>query len=93
MITETVINIIMRFLLNTFNSTLWNVRIPGFSDEMMQNLYSYLDYLTFAGQFIGFFIPVQVFKSCLVAVLLLFSVEKLYPLIMWVIHKIPLSID
>ncbi len=93
MITETVINIVLRFLLNTFNSTFWNVRIPGFSDELMDNLYKYLDYFTYAGQFIGFFVPMSVFKSCLVAVLLLFAAEHLYPVIMWVIHKIPLSID
>lgn len=93
MITEAILNIIIQFILNLFNSTLWNVRIPGLSDELMGKLYSYLDYLDYASQFIGFFIPISVFKPCLVAVLLLFSVEKLYPIIIWIVHKIPLSID
>lgn len=93
MITEAIFNILVFLFINFFNSTFINVHIPGLSDELMSNLYNYLDYLTYAGQFIGFFIPMQVFKSCLVAVLLLFTAEKLYPMVMWVIHKLPFSID
>lgn len=93
MITEAVVNFLVFCFINFFNSTFSGLYIPGLSDDLMDNLYKYLDYLTYAGQIIGFFIPMSVFKSCLVAVLLLFAVEKAYPMVMWVIHKIPFSID
>lgn len=93
MIIEAIVNFLVFCFCNLFNSTFINVYIPGLDDELMNNLYKYLDYLTYAGQFIGFFIPMSVFKSCLIAVLLLYTAEHVYPMLMWVIHKIPFSID
>lgn len=93
MITELLLGSIMDLFFLLFDGILANIHIPGLSDELMSNLYTYIDYFDYAGQFIGFFLPMSVFKSCLTAVIVLFSAKHLYPVIIWIIHKIPLSID
>ena len=88
MIIEVVIEGILGLLFNTFDKLL-PVGIPGLSDEVMQHMYDYLDLFQYAKNFIVFFIPPNALKFGIDAVVLLFSVEKLYPLVIWVIKKIP----
>ncbi len=66
------------------------LEIPALSDEVMSRLYDYLELLQYARNFITFFIPPEALEFGLEAFALLFLTEKLYPLIMWIIRKIPL---
>lgn len=64
--------------------------LPSLSDEVMAHMYSYLDLFGYARSFITFFIPPDAFEFGVEAFALLFLTEKLYPLLMWIIRKIPL---
>lgn len=93
MITAAVLDIVFSFVFRLFDKFLLYVNIPALSDEVMSNLYDYLHLFDYAAQFIGFFVPMNVFNYCLSAVFLLFVAEHLYPFLMWIIRKIPVSIN
>lgn len=67
-----------------------SLQVPAISDSVMSRLYDYVHYLSYARDFISFFIPSDAFAFGVKAFLLLFAVEKLYPVLMWIIRKIPL---
>lgn len=93
MITEAVLDIVFTTIYGVLDKVLSPVYIPGLSDDVMNNLYDFLNLFDYGAQFIGFFIPMSLFKSCLTAVFLLFLTEHLYPVVLWVIKKIPFSIE
>lgn len=88
MILEVLIDVILNFLIFLVESVIPG-GIPGLPEEVMQHMYDYLDLFQYAKNFIVFFIPPKAFQFGLEAVVLLFSVEKLYPLVVWVLKKIP----
>lgn len=93
MVTEAVLNIVFSTIYSLLDKALSPIYIPSLSDDVINNLYEYLNLFDYAAQFIGFFIPMSVFKSCLTAVFLLFLTEHLYPVVLWFIKKIPFSIE
>ena len=88
MILKFLLDIIFDFLSNFLNMII-PVGIPALSDDVMEKMYSYLDLFDYAAGFITFFIPPDAFRFGFKAVVLLFSVEKLYPVLMWLLRKIP----
>ena len=70
------------------------LNIPSIPEDIMQRMYDYLDLFEYARCFIGFFIPGAAFEFGLTAFLILFAFEKLWPVIMWILNKIPfINID
>lgn len=84
------LRVIIMGVLDTFMSA---IHIPSIPEDVMQHMYEYLDLFVYARGFIGFFIPGAAFEFGASAFFILFTVEKIYPVIMWVIKKIPLSVD
>lgn len=88
MIIEVLLDLLLDFIFMIFNDLL-PVGIPAISEDVMSNIYEYLDLFQYAKSFIVFFIPPAVFKFGFTAVSLLFAIEKLYPILAWVLQKIP----
>ncbi len=88
---------IVEFLLNALQSLLTNlfsfINIPMFSEEVVGYLYDFLDILDHAKAFISFFIPPAVFNTLFPVFSAMFIINHGYPLIMWIVRKIPVSID
>lgn len=93
MIVELLLTAVTNVLMLVLDSLLGVLSIPSIPEDVMAHMYEYLDLLVYARSFIGFFIPGAAFEFGASAFFILFTVEKIYPFFMWVIHKIPLSID
>lgn len=88
---------IVEFLLNGLQAMLFGafsfIEIPLLPDGFVQQIYDFFDILDYAKQFIAFFIPPTVFNMLSPIFIALFVIDEGYPVIMWIIRKIPVSID
>ena len=90
MLIEFLLDMLLNFIFNIFESSAMDViEVPAISDEVMSNIYEYLDFFQYAKNIIAFFIPPKAFAFGFKWVLLLFAVEKLWPKITWLLKKIP----
>lgn len=89
MIVEAICNLIKNMLFALFS---W-INLPDFPDELLISIDNFFDVMHGLTQFIGFFLPGKVIVGCSAIWLALFSFERSYPLILWIIRKIPISID
>lgn len=69
------------------------LNLPVLPDDFVNLIYDFFDLLDHAKQFILFFIPPGVFNLVCPVFLVLFAFEHTYSIVMWVIRKIPVSID
>lgn len=89
MIVEKLLDILQSMLFGAFSF----VDIPLLPDSLVQYIYDFFDILDYAKQFVAFFVPPTVFNMLSPMFLALFAIDKAYPVIMWIIRKIPVSID
>lgn len=89
MIVEFLLDALQKLLTGLFSF----IQIPMFPDNVVQYLYDFLDILDYARAFIAFFIPPAVYKTLFPVFFAMFIINHGYPLIMWIIRKIPVSID
>lgn len=89
MIVEVLLDGIQIMLFSVFSF----INLPSFSDDVVSRLYEFIDLFEYASQFIAFFVPPSVSSTLYPIWFGLFSIDKLYPIVMWVIRKIPVSIS
>lgn len=69
------------------------VNLPSIDDNIIFFIYDFVDLLDYATSIIGFFIPSGAWRLLYPIWVAMFSISHLYPLIMWIVRKIPLSIN
>lgn len=89
MIVEAILNAVKSLLFSVFSF----LHIPQLPDQLLVYVSDFLDLLDYAKGFIAFFIPPSLFNFVLNVFTALFLIDHGYPLIMWIIHKLPFSID
>ncbi len=89
MVLEKIIDLVLGMLMGLFS---W-IELPGLPEEMLTSISSYLELLDAGAAFIGFFLPAKVIGPFFVIFFIIFGIDHLYPVIMWIIRKIPLSIN
>ncbi len=64
------------------------LNVPGMPDDFLAAIDTFVGYFDYAENLIGFFIPInlEVFFNVWFAI---FAVHHAYPLVMWVLRKIP----
>lgn len=72
-----------------FNGLLGWIHIPKFTDEQLDPLMQFFDYLESGMQIFRFFIPKTIYMSALVILLAIVGFKYGYYLIMWILKKIP----
>lgn len=89
---------VVDFFINILSSFLsWYVnilpQIPNLSSTLMDSLDTFLDLLVDNSYLVSFFIRPLTFKSALIAIIAVLTLEELISYIMWVIKKIPVSTE
>ena len=85
MIIEALLNVIY----GLFNSILSTLNIPAFPDEARESIVRYLYMLDNGSNLVGFVIPIDI-SIYFTIFFSLFAFEHLYPVIMWILRKIPM---
>lgn len=89
MIVEKIIDLVIGMILGLFS---W-IDLPDLPAELSTSIQGYLDLLDAGAAFIGFFLPLKVIGPFFVIYFIIFGIDHLYPVIMWIVRKIPLSIN
>lgn len=89
MIVEKIIDLVIGMILGLFS---W-IDLPELPPELSSSIQGYLDLLDSGAAFIGFFLPLKVIGPFFAIFFIIFSIDHLYPVIMWIVRKIPLSIN
>lgn len=81
-----IIRELMQFLLG------W-ITLPGMPETAKNALDTYFGYIFDNLDFLNFFLNVGTLKAVAAIAIILFSFEHMYKISIWIIHKLPLSID
>ena len=90
MILEAIINaitIIIKGLAVPFNV------LPNTPDVLRTAVNGYLDMVFNNLDFISFFVNVQTLKSVAIIAIAIWTLDNVFSLLMWIIHKLPFSIQ
>lgn len=84
MIVMSLMNIVYKLL----SLVLDPLNVPGMPDDFIASIETFFGYFKHAADFIGFFLPINLvaFFTIWFAI---FAVHHAYPLIMWILRKIP----
>lgn len=69
------------------------INLPSFPENAQKAIDTYLGYVFDNLDFLSFFINVSTLKTISLIAIVLFSFEHIYKIMMWIVRKIPLSID
>lgn len=89
MIVEAIINLItvvIKLLAIPFNI------LPDTPPELKAAMDTYFGYIFNNLDFISFFVNVETLKNVATVAIIIWTVDKMYSLLIWIIHKLPLSI-
>lgn len=89
MITESILN----FLQDAFFFIFSWLNVPPMPQEVTDGISSFFELLQYGTGMIGFFLPAQVVKPFFGIFAAIFAVDIGYPFIMWIVRKIPVSIN
>ena len=85
---------IITLILNALKGLIFGVfswiNIPGFPDELMNSLYSFLDIIFGNLNLLGFFIRPITLTILIPVLIILLNFEEVYKFIMWILKKIPM---
>lgn len=90
MIVEALINLItvvIKLLATPFSI------LPDTPQELVTAMDYYMNLVFDNVNFIGFFVHVDTLKAVALIAIAIYTLDKLYSLLMWIIHKLPISID
>lgn len=90
MIIEALINlvtVVIKLLAIPFNI------LPDTPESLTTAVDSYLDLVFSNLSFISFFVNVDTLKTVALIAIAIYTLEKAYTLLIWIIHKLPVSID
>lgn len=88
-----IIESILDFLQNAFFFIFSWLNIPAMPDEVVDGVNKMLEFLEYGSSFIGFFLPAKVLTPFFAIFFTIFTVDHAYPFIMWIVRKIPVSIN
>lgn len=89
MILETILNLLQKVFFALFS---W-LNVPAMPVEVTAAITGFFGLLEYATGFIGFFFPAKIVVPFFVVFFAIFAVDHGYPFIMWIIRKIPVSIN
>lgn len=89
LIIEAVLNLLQAAIFSLFS---W-LELPDLPLEITNGINDFFSFLQYGAGFIGFFLPARLIRPLFVTFSAIFAVDCFYPFIMWIIRKIPLSID
>ena len=84
-----IIEALMNLVKNLVNLIFGVVTIPGLPEEFLEALESFYGYFDYADGLIGLFFPVDL-EPFFIVWAAIFGFEHGYPLIMWILRKIPM---
>lgn len=90
MIVEAIINLItsvIKLLVIPFNI------LPDVPAALDNAISYYFDLIFSNLDFLSFFVHISTLKTIATITIIIYTIEKSYTLLMWIIHKLPLSID
>lgn len=90
MIVESLINlvtVVIKLLAIPFNI------LPDTPEALTTAVDSYLDLVFSNLSFISFFVNVDTLKTVALIAIAIYTLEKAYTLLIWIIHKLPVSVD
>lgn len=90
MIVEALINlvtVVIKLLAIPFNI------LPDTPEALTTAVDSYLDLVFSNLSFISFFVNVDTLKTVALIAIAIYTLEKAYTLLIWIIHKLPVSVD
>lgn len=79
---------LMKMMFSFFSFILKPIHIPSAPEDIATSMPKFLEYLEYGVSFFNLVIPVNILPF-FVVFLVMFSWNKLYPVIMWVLKKIP----
>lgn len=86
MIIELILNALKNVLFAVFS---W-INIPGFPDELLSGLYSFLDIIFNNLSLLGFFVRPITIQIVIPILIILLNFDKVYKFTMWILKKIPM---
>lgn len=89
MITESVLN----FLQEAFFFIFFWLNVPPMPEAVTNGISAFFEVLQQGSSMIGFFLPGQIVKPFFTVFFVIFAVDHGYPFIMWIVRKIPVSIN
>lgn len=69
------------------------INLPDFPEAAKTAIDTYMNLIFDNLDFLSFFVNVSTLKIVATVAIALFAFEHIYKIIIWVVHKIPLSID
>ena len=84
-----IVESLLTMIFNLFNSILSALNIPGMPEEMTQSFDTYVQYLYSARNLVALFLPINL-TPYFTLFACIFGFKYLYPLLMWVLRKIPM---
>lgn len=67
--------------------------LPDTPESLVNAMDIYLDLIFENINFIGFFVNVDTLKAVALIAIAIWSLDKVYNLLIWIIHKLPISIE
>lgn len=90
MIIESLLNLFKVFINFVFA---FIPNLPSFNLELLDSVTSYIDLIFDNVGLLGFFIHINTIKVLTPLVILVINFEHIYHFALWLVHKIPFSID
>ena len=87
---------IVLFSLSTFVINLFLLILPSLPTvptEFTSAVSNFFDLLFENTSFVGFFLPMNMVKIAIPIVIVLVNFKYVYKLVMWIVHKLPVSTD
>ncbi|MCI5967274.1 MAG: hypothetical protein MRZ42_02675 [Tenericutes bacterium] len=67
--------------------------IPAMPDNFISYVDQFFDLIFSNSGIVGFFLPIDVVKVALPLVIVITNFDHIYKIIMWIVRKLPISID
>lgn len=88
-----IIEALLDFLQESFFFIFSWLDVPDMPSEVVDGINKMLEFLEYGSSFIGFFLPARVIKPFFAVFFSIFAIDVAYPFIMWIVRKIPVSIN
>lgn len=87
MIIETLLNLVSALIKTIFSF----INIPDAPIEITSAITNFLDMIFNNVGFLGFFVHINVLKIVAISAIALITFQRLYTVVVWIYHKLPIS--
>ena len=67
--------------------------IPNFNISLLDSLTQYINLIFDNVGLLGFFVRISTIKTLVPLVIIVINFERIYHFVIWIVHKLPISID